>query len=594
VTLSLSGVLWVNGTTDINVQSAYNDGLQRISDWANAHGSNTTVGTTPPDQHNTQAIQVPSSSISIGQSSGNTTTTLDVFLAEITTRIHNIEGNGADWATGSAATTLATIYSAITGHTIIAASAVGNAATATTAAALTTPQPIDTTLSDYKASASGSNATISVAPGGAYVDPSTGFYVAADGSTRTVTLPTQPVGAGVFEYCWITKPPVAASGLVSVPHSSTTGVAGTTPAVPAYPTGELPIALVIWRASAPGGVVAAADIIDIRALGGAGGAGTGGGTYVPASPIVAVGASGSTFQLDLLLSGGDLANVTPYNGVTPANIRITEKLISDSYQDASLEDYLSVAVSGDILGALAGGGTTLALTVASNKPPITVKVNGKRQRIDPGTTITPTGSVPANSVAILVADLSGTGPNLTTKIIAGGSTLSAYQVALVQAWYDGSFYYIFAPHGPLELTKPKINGLNFQPIRQVGTQATSSGALAISATIVQITNVPLLTIDLPDGAFSARVDWKCQIVAPSPAGQFYTSAMISSGAGVAVAGAGDVMTATDIPVSSASTRTHWTRFDNRGPGPFNVSLGYITTVAGYVVNSAGIEVEITR
>ncbi|MCA1668932.1 MAG: hypothetical protein LC793_16365, partial [Thermomicrobia bacterium] len=121
--LTLTGVLWVNGTTVISDQSAYNNGLQRVADYANAHTLNTTQGSTAPDQHDASHIKVLVAQKNITQPSSNAAETLDLVIAEIMARIHAIEGQGADWASGSAATTLKIVSDAIANHTIVAATA---------------------------------------------------------------------------------------------------------------------------------------------------------------------------------------------------------------------------------------------------------------------------------------------------------------------------------------------------------------------------------------------------------------------------------------------------------------------------------------
>lgn len=597
--LSLSGVLWLNGTTVINEQSAYNNGLLRIQDYIDAHTSNTTQGTTAPDQHDWTHILLPTLvGGDIAVSSSNSPANLGIWGKSVMTRIHNLEGNGSDWASGSAVTTMVALNAALA-NLVSGATTIAHA---TAASSLDTPQSYSTLIADYKVKVSGANGTVLVSVGGAYSD-SLGGYIAADAVQRTVSLPAQP-SAGNIQYCWITKPPT-----VPIPHASTNGAVGAAPAVPTYPAGEEPCALVIWRGSAAGGIVAAVDIIDIRYghsfLGSGGG---GGGSYTPVSPLTGIGSFGTTVPVDSIISG-TYTNVTPINGVRVDRLRIPDSMLSPVYTDATQADQNAYLATGPFKTSIVQGAT--AGTLVFNPPvgiPLTVQIGNNKKRIDASMSLASrtTNNISAFGAGIymMVADMTAIGPGWVPTLYGAGTAVpqpGLTQMFLGYVIYDGTSFYLSGRNGhPQFAIQSIVSGTEVQPLGAYRSiqpgENYASLAVAAVPTPLPLTVSTQTTTQVPNGIMSAKVLYSALVTAPGSVQQFYLFPMYYNSIGGTFTEAGNVPRSTEntIPAGGARTVQGWARIQPIYGGPLVVTLGYASGLVGFGIQQIQWDVIVER
>lgn len=589
VGLSLSGVLWINTQTVINDQSAYNNGLLRIQDYIDAHTSNTTQGTTAPDQHDWTHILLPTLvGGDIAVSSSNSPANLGIWGKSVMTRIHNLEGNGIDWASGSAVTTMVAVSAAMA-NLVSGATAIAHA---TTASSLDTPQSYSTLIADYKPKVSGANGTMLVSTGGAYVD-SLGAYIAADGVQRTVSLPAQP-SAGNIQYCWITKPPT-----VPIPHA-TGGVVGAAPAVPAYPTGEEPVALVIWRGSAAGGIVAAVDIIDIRfghSFGSSGSSGSGTG-LATTDTVVSIGAlADGSGEIDIYQLGSAFFPAgTIVNGKDLSLWRVNPLLISSTAggtNDVPLSDMFKRTITPNAYGLVVPGATagTLTFNLQSGDDPVVVEAFGKRQEAVFGHVPT-SGAITVAGIYTLMADVSVAGLYFGLVLVSGAVLTASNRVPIEQFYFDGTTFWNTAPHGPFRPMQPVINGAHYAKIGGLVVLA-DTGLLAAGGPTL-IPGVVTTTYRIPT-TMNAIIRVNGTLIAPASPGTVRIYVAWSQGLGVAL-GIPGTPYAEQIAANASSRHPFSLSMQmlNLSPGPQNFGLGYFATLLNHQIIFPTIEVEFTR
>jgi hypothetical protein len=600
--LSLSGVLWLNGTTVVNEQGAYNNGLIRIQDYVNAHTLNAAQGTTNPDQHSMGHILVPTLVAGdIAVASTNSPADLGVMVRQLMTRIHTIEGTGTDWATGGAiintSTVNTTLVNILSGSTIIGKALLANG--------LSAPVAFTTAISDYKVvpSSPATALVLHVNAGPPYIDTAGGYIPAAAGID--ITLPAQPTTTN-NRYVYFTKQP--ATGSI---RQTASAVDAVSPIRPTFPIGDEPLACIFQRGATgqPGGIVQAADIEDLRFGSSTVTATGGGGSSTPASPEVVIGASGTALALDTLLNGGQLANATPYNSVRLDRMRVAEKIIGDTYTSATLDDFLAVAISGDIEAAITATGGQISIVVGSGKAPITIRSGGVRKqwRSGDGTLLTSTISSPGPYV--LAAYMGGATDRFGTAGVAGSGMDIFASGSVPVGWvplrafnFDGSTIGDALPHGPIDYTKPVLNGLSIAEMYQDLTYAATN-TIATTATITNLSGT--LSFQLPPGNWIAKCrgygNLQTTGAVATSTNDMRLYVVQSSGVGVApVSAAVGLWQKTNLSPTNPAEPMHCRGvYKNLGGGYQNFSLAYYyafsgTAPAAMNITIAILEVTISR
>lgn len=283
-----------------------------------------------------------------------------VQAAVLPTIAVNKGGTGATTA-GAARTALgvpATDGTGATGTWTINTS--GNAATATLAAAATAlaaPVLLTALVSDYRPTTNASAGVVTIGAGGAYED-SNGAIVGPL-AQQTATMPTQPTGTH-FQYVGVTLAPATGAPVV------TAAVVDAAISTLVLPTANKPVAVVLWKGATtlPTGVIAAADITNLNALG-AGGAAAGGG-----------GADSGVRSAAVLLNG---TNAILPNGLdvssSAAVVAIHPGLSRRAIGDSSFDDVQQAWVQPDILSAarLAKSAANAITLSATNTSPFSAR-----------------------------------------------------------------------------------------------------------------------------------------------------------------------------------------------------------------------------
>lgn len=324
---------------------------------------------------------------------------------------------------------------------------------------------------------------------------------------------------------------------------------------------------------------------------GGGGGGVGGGTGLStADPVVSIGSLGDgTGEVDLFpLALGTPMTPATVNGNLLANWRVSPRMISDDPTYATMDDYLSVAVSGNIDGAITTAGGTLSMRVPAGQPPITFRIGRKWQLIDSTATVS-TNTLSTPGWYVLVADLNGAGNRCTILLVGAVGTL---QIGLRRMWFDGSNLYNTQPHGPYDLVKPQIGGANYTPLQQAGLYATTAALPAAGTT--QLPGTSPVTFYLPDGGMTAWIEIEGHIVSTATPADFRVYGMSSNGVGTPLAFLTSCYTQFNpFPASSTQPFFAKTRLTGLGPGPVNFGMAYFSGQANYVIVQPTLYVSIT-
>lgn len=360
---------------------------------------------------------------------------------------------------------------------------------------LTNSVLISSIIADHKPATSASAGQITVGAGGAYVDSSgnvIGPLTAQAAPLSNALSGTQPTGTNA-QYVAISL--AAGSGA----PVATGGTVGASPALPLVPTANKPIALVLWRGATtnPSNVIAAADITDIRNLGGAGGGAGGGGTDagVRAAQVWLQGTNGI---FSAALDSTNSASVG----------RIHTNLLRDLSTDAALYDALLNYIQPDFLSRtiVTSGGTimqVLASADGTSPGPVTIIAGGKKRKI-----VATVGTVPqagASGPRYLIADAGspGTGPTWTLVNPMPGPALpalSANQILIAQLWYDNASG-LLRPNTSIDYSNVASLTSGNLKLETVTNQGTANASVITGNSAFQaIPNVPTTTFYLPKAA----------------------------------------------------------------------------------------------
>lgn len=290
-----------------------------------------------------------------------------------------------------------------------------SAAHATTADALTAPVALTNLISDYKAVPSASAGQITIQAGGAYAD-SAGSSLGPLGP-QTVTLPAQPSGTNSQ---WIAVSLAPATGAPVV----TAGTAAASPTKPLFPSGNFEVAMVLWRGvtTLPSGIVALADIIDHRNLGGGGGSG-GGGT----------GGAPTTGQY--WINGTNVALPNALNAADPATNGIFNMALVGEPANLSLKQGLDKHLSRSVPGKVSLPTTTSVKVSATSGNPTTIICNGKIRQNTADTTVTISGAAGSRYI---YGDVSGTTGFTLVALDDATNTPTADQILMLSVGWDGT------------------------------------------------------------------------------------------------------------------------------------------------------------
>jgi hypothetical protein len=438
-----------------------------------------------------------------------------------------------------------------------------------TASGLTSGALYSTLISDYKVVTNASAATVGVNAGGDYYDSAFNHIPAANATT--VGLPTQPTGTNI-QYVLISKAPGTGAEVI------TGGAVGASPAEPALPVGNLPQAMVTWRGATtlPSGVVAGADIKDLRFGSGSGG-GSGGTTTdtgVRAAQVILNG-SNAVFPNAI-----DLSTAVNSTGTLP-NLRVNPSKVAYVNTDASYLDVIGSAVSGNIVGAIQAGGTTGQIALSPASYPLTVNLPGVSREITAIATCTGSASGAPAGVFNVIADLTGTGPAFTPKVQAASTALTANQVLLAQVWWDGAAFQLANIYYP---AYPLLNSSQYRPIL-IPAQAYAATTLPgdSGAAFHSWPTGAAYTIYLPRGGMRGSVTLFVPVKQASTA--------VAGQIGLQVAAATTVASTTALTTlmamftgtaQNAIWQSCYVRYEatNLGPGPMTFMPGYLNTGAG--------------
>jgi hypothetical protein len=357
------------------------------------------------------------------------------------------------------------------------------------AGGLAAPVGLSSALSDYKASTSASANAVTIAAGGAYTDSN--GNVVGPLTAQTATLPTQPSGTTV-QYVGIS--------LVPTTGAPNTGTPAATLAALTIPVVNKPVCYVIQRGvtTNPSGIIAAADIIDVRNLGG-GGAGSGGSGGAPASASYLVYGTPPGALPDAL----DASSGT-------ANLFVHSNSIKEAVTDASRIDFLKAAVTGNLVGAIQSLGTgTLQIVIPANSPPVVVGLPGVTRELTATTAVSGTASGAA-ALYQVVADLRGTGPALTPTLTTAGATLFANETILATIWWNGTsfdFTSLYYPQFPL-LNSSQYKLINVPQQSYGGTNSNVGTGGAAAAMVGSTPYTVILPRGQMRGDISIAGDWQ--------------------------------------------------------------------------------------
>jgi hypothetical protein len=445
-----------------------------------------------------------------------------------------------------------------------------------TASGLTTGAVYASLITDYRVATNASAGIVTILAGGDYAD-SAGNHIPAASQT-TASLPTQPTGTNI-QYCLISKAPGTGAPVV------TAGSAGASPAEPTLPTGNAPLAMVTWRGATtlPTGIVAGADIKDLRWGAGGGGGGTGGTTTdtgVRAAQVVLNGTN-AVFPNALDINQIFEANALPNLFLLPAKVK-------NAAGHAALLDVISSAVTANIVGSIQAGGTTGTIMLAPAQFPLVVSLPGVSMEITVATTCTGTASGSGAGQFNVIADLSGGTSPFVAKLQASSVSLTANQVLLAQVWWDGAAFQlggltnatVYFPAYPL------LNSSQYKPILipQQPYAATTlpgdSGAFFHSWP-----TGASFTVFLPRGGMRGSVTFICKVQQSATAGVGQIGLQIALGATSVSSTAG--LTAAEQMLTGTAANGNWATYvvsyesTNLGPGPITFMPGYLNTgVAG--------------
>jgi hypothetical protein len=283
-------------------------------------------------------------------------------------------------------------------------------------------------ITDYKVVPSGAAGTVNVSPGPQYED-STGTTVGPSG-VQAASLPTQPSGTNI-QYVLISHAPGATTPVV------TGGPVGASPAKPAGIVGNVDLAMVTWRGATtlPSGVVAAADIVDMRfpiPLGGSGGSGA------PSTLPFWLGGTSVSAPNALDATSAAPAAAAYFH---PANLKT-------GTSNASVHDAIGEFVSASVLAGMTASGASVTLDASVG--PLFVAHAGRYAVLNSGTLATTAitnGSATASGAAgvrYLIADLSAP-PGFAIGIGGNGGvfpTLGTYQKVVATLVWDGTTLYL--------------------------------------------------------------------------------------------------------------------------------------------------------
>jgi hypothetical protein len=436
-----------------------------------------------------------------------------------------------------------------------------------TASGLTSGALYSTLISDYKVVTNASAATVGVNAGGDYYDSAFNHIPAANATT--VGLPTQPTGTNI-QYVLISKAPGTGAEVI------TGGAVGASPAEPALPVGNLPQAMVTWRGATtlPSGVVAGADIKDLRFGSGSGG-GSGGTTTDTGVRAAQVILNGSNAVFPNAIDLSTAVNST----VTLPNLRVNPSKVAYASAHASYLDVIGSAVSGNIVGSIQAGGTAGTIVLSPVWFPLTVNLPGVSMEITGATICTGTASGSGAGQFNVIADLSGGTSPFVAKLQASSVSLTANQVLLAQVWWDGSAFQLGVLNGNVYFPAyPLLNSSQYKPILIPAQSyaATTLPGNGGSAFVTWPTGASY-TVILPRGGMRGSVTFKALV-------QQSTTAATGSVGIVAQAGAsitGTIALSDAFPLQSVNSGwfTVVSRYEgtNLGPGPMTFMPGFLNT-----------------